>query len=258
VELTKEQKAYYLAIYENRIAVMLAGNKSNNVPQMRNVAMELRKICNHPFLCKGLEDDFIARRISEGKSTLPVDLLVQSSGKMVLVDKLLTKLKAGGHKVLIFSQFTMMLDLLEPYLEGRGHMYERLDGSTPPLERQAAIDRFSSDPNDFVFMLSTKAGGVGITLTSADTTIIFDSDWNPQNDLQAMARCHRIGQTKEVRVYRLITKSTYEQGLFEAANRKYGLDEAILGASMGGDGMAKDPEMDSKKIDNLLKFWRSQ
>ena len=85
----------------------------------------------------------------------------------------------------------MMLDLLEPYLEGRGYMYERLDGSTPALERQAAIDRFANDPEDFVFMLSTKAGGVGITLTSADTTIIFDSDWNPQNDLQAMARCHR-------------------------------------------------------------------
>ena len=125
----------------------------------------------------------------------------------MLLDKLLPKLKADGHRVLIFSQFTKVLDLIEDLIEARGWGYERLDGTVLGSLRQASIDRFS-DPTSasFLFLLSTRAGGVGINLTAADTVIIYDSDWNPQNDIQAMARCHRIGQTKVVQVYKLCTK----------------------------------------------------
>jgi chromodomain-helicase-DNA-binding protein 7 len=199
-------------------------------------------------------------------------------------------------QVLIFSQFKMMLDVIEDYLTACDYPFERIDGDTKQSARQAAIDRFMAvkdrqrsktptsraaspspaaesgeqgsggaaaagssvqkqsaansrglspsaavsgeDDTDgpFVFLLSTRAGGQGITLTSADTVIIYDSDWNPQNDLQAMARCHRIGQEKEVTVYRLVSRNTYEQQLFECSSRKMGLDEAILGfAGSGAD-----------------------
>lgn len=112
----------------------------------------------------------------------------------MLLDKLLPKLKEGGHRVLIFSQMTKCLDLVSDYLKYRGYSHERIDGAIRGEVRQAAIDRFTAEGSDlFAFLLSTRAGGVGINLTAADTCIIFDSDWNPQNDLQAQARCHRIG-----------------------------------------------------------------
>jgi chromodomain-helicase-DNA-binding protein 7 len=155
---------------------------------------------------------------------------VRSSGKLVLVDKLLPKLRAEGHKVLIFSQFVRMLDLLEYLCQGRGYPAERLDGSIHGNKRQAAIDRFSDPKSDsFVFLLSTRAGGVGINLTAADTVIIYDSDWNPQNDAQAQARCHRIGQTKAVKIFRLVTKNTYEEVMLKRAALKLGLERAVLG-----------------------------
>ncbi|CAM6096803.1 unnamed protein product [Calypogeia fissa] len=253
VELTREQRVYYRAIYENAVGVLLKGSQGNNIPSLRNVAMELRKVCNHPLLCDGIEDDLIAKHNSSKDRTDPhivQKLLQNSSGKMVLVDKLLPMLKEAGNRVLIFSQFTMMLDLLEDYLNHKGYSYERIDGKIRGPERQAAIDRYSAKESDiFVFLLSTRAGGLGITLTAADTCLIYDSDWNPQNDLQAMARCHRIGQTKDVRIYRLITRNTYEQKLFECSSRKYGLDEAILGNRLGADA---DVEQ-TVNIESLLK-----
>ena len=145
-----------------------------------------------------------------------------------------SKLKDDGSKVLIFSQFKRVLDILQDYLFLLRLPCERLDGGTAVQKRQDGIDRFNDPEQDsFAFLLSTRAGGVGITLTAADTAIIFDSDWNPQNDLQAMARCHRIGQTKEVKVYRLITNGTYEYELFQSASRKAALDEVLIGG--GGD-----------------------
>ena len=175
---------------------------------------------------------------------------------MTLAAKLLPKLKSQGKKVLIFSQFTIVLDLLEDYLHEMSYEFERLDGSTSQADRQAGIDRFNRDGSGFVYLLSTRAGGMGITLTAADTAVIYDSDWNPQNDLQAMARCHRIGQTKEVKVYRLVTKATYEQSLFETSAKKYGLDEAVLGGGDGADGGAgaKSAKEDAAKINRLLKY----
>ncbi|KAJ7562204.1 hypothetical protein O6H91_03G058800 [Diphasiastrum complanatum] len=257
VELTKEQRAYYRAIYENRISDLLKGSKSNNLPNLRNMAMELRKLCNHPFLCDGLEEDLLSKQRAHGlaltneeENALTQKVLTQSSGKMVLMDKILAMLRGAGRRVLIFSQFTIMLDILEDYLHSKGYSFERIDGNIRGSDRQAAIDRYSAkDSEIFVFLLSTRAGGLGITLTAADTCIIYDSDWNPQNDLQAMARCHRIGQTKDVRIYRLITRNTYEQKLFESSSLKYGLDEAILGSMVHAD---EDLSL-NKNIESLLK-----
>jgi len=280
VELTPEQRNYYRAIYEKQVHVLLEGAKAKHVPQLRNLCMELRKVCNHPFLCDGLESDYgekkrkaLAASAERAKALAvekglaapppppaeptPLELLVGSSGKMTLVAKLLPKLKSQGKKVLIFSQFTIVLDLLEDYLHEMSYEFERLDGSTSQADRQAGIDRFNRDGSGFVYLLSTRAGGMGITLTAADTAVIYDSDWNPQNDLQAMARCHRIGQTKEVKVYRLVTKATYEQSLFETSAKKYGLDEAVLGGGDGADGGgagAKSAKEDAAKINRLLKY----
>jgi SNF2 family DNA or RNA helicase len=134
-------------------------------------------VCNHPFLIKGVEEKETVGKIKEDY----FNAMINSSGKLILLDKLLPKLRAGGHKVLIFSQMIKVLNLLETYLRSRSFPYERLDGGVRGNERQASIDRFCKPGSDrFVFLLCTRAGGVGINLTSADTVIIYDSDWNPQ------------------------------------------------------------------------------
>ncbi|XP_069044794.1 chromodomain-helicase-DNA-binding protein 8-like [Lepisosteus oculatus] len=181
--------------------------------------------------------------------------LVRSAGKLVLIDKLLPKLKAGGHKVLIFSQMVRCLDILEDYLIHKRYLYERIDGRVRGNLRQAAIDRFSRPDSDrFVFLLCTRAGGLGINLTAADTCIIFDSDWNPQNDLQAQARCHRIGQSKAVKVYRLITRNSYEREMFDKASLKLGLDKAVLQSMSGKESNVNGIQQFSKKeIEDLLR-----
>jgi superfamily II DNA or RNA helicase len=263
VEMTADQRAYYKALHESKMHVLLAANSRKNMPNSRNLLMELRHCCNHPFLLTGIQDDFTRRRVEAAAAAVPpvpppgqVELLVSASGKMVLLAKLLPKLKADGHKVLIFSQFKMVLNLLQDLCHAMGWPAERLDGDTTAAERQAGIDRFNDpDGGGFVYLLSTRAGGMGITLTAADTAIIYDSDWNPQQDLQAMARCHRIGQTKSVRVYRLVTRGTYEEAILKAASRKFGLDEALLGAPGDADGAAggPDPLADVARIESLLK-----
>ena len=185
----------------------------------------------------GAEDQIIAEHTERKQFKLDLkdarqndknilEAMVQASGKLVLVDKLLPKLKAGGHKVLIFSQMIRVLDILEDYLIQMRFTYERIDGRIRGELRQEAIDRYSKPDSDrFAFLLCTRAGGLGINLTAADTVIIYDSDWNPQNDLQAQARCHRIGQQKSVKIYRLITRNTYEREMFDKASLKLGLDK---------------------------------
>lgn len=141
-----------------------------------------------------------------------VKALTEASGKLILLYKMLTKLKAQGHRVLIFSQMTRVLDLLEDFFEGHMWRYERLDGTITGSVRQAAIDRFNTPGSDiFAFLLSTRAGGLGINLATADTVVIFDSDWNPHNDIQAFSRAHRIGQQNKVMIYRFVTKATVEE-----------------------------------------------
>ncbi|XP_049327358.1 chromodomain-helicase-DNA-binding protein 9 isoform X4 [Astyanax mexicanus] len=262
VELTNIQKKYYRAILEKNFSFLAKGVGQANVPNLVNTMMELRKCCNHPYLIKGAEEKILEdfREVcSPSAPDFHLQAMVQSAGKLVLIDKLLPKMKAGGHKVLIFSQMVRCLDILEDYLIQRRYLYERIDGRVRGNLRQAAIDRFSKPDSDrFVFLLCTRAGGLGINLTAADTCIIFDSDWNPQNDLQAQARCHRIGQNKAVKVYRLITRNSYEREMFDRASLKLGLDKAVLQSmsgrdnSLGGGGQIQQ-QLSKKEIEDLLR-----
>lgn len=262
VELTPVQKQWYRAIYEKNTSFLSRGGNPNNIPNLMNVMMELRKCCNHPYLNNGVEEI-----LNEGLQTDKErhEMMVKCCGKMVLLDKLLPRLKEGGHKVLIFSQMVRVLDIIEDYLRFLGHAYERLDGNIRGNDRQAAVNRFVKEEyKRFVMLLSTKAGGLGLNLTAADTVVIFDSDWNPQNDLQAQARAHRIGQTHSVKIYRLITRKTYEMHMFHKASLKLGLDKAVLthmrrekeDQKEGISRMNKSKKskaQETKEIDELLK-----
>ncbi|KAG9331034.1 hypothetical protein JZ751_020417 [Albula glossodonta] len=237
----------------------LGANQNSNVPNLLNTMMELRKCCNHPYLITGAEEKIVAE-LREVYDPLAPDFhlqaLVRSAGKLVLLDKLLPRLKAGGHKVLIFSQMVRCLDILEDYLIHKRYLYERIDGRVRGNLRQAAIDRFSKPDSDrFVFLLCTRAGGLGINLTAADTCVIFDSDWNPQNDLQAQARCHRIGQSKAVKVYRLITRNSYEREMLDKASLKLGLDRAVLQSMSGNKDSSVNgiQQFSKKEIEDLLR-----
>lgn len=245
VELTPVQKSYYRAILEKNFTFLNKGTTSQNTPHLLNVMMELRKCCIHPYLIKGAEERIHSETLDN--TIDPHEIMIQASGKLVLLDKLLAKLQVGGHKVLIFSQMTKCLDLLVDYMRLRDYSFERIDGSIRGDLRQAAIDRFC-DPkgNSFIFLLCTRAGGVGINLTAADTVVIFDSDWNPQNDLQAQARCHRIGQEKSVKVYRLLTRGTYEREMFDKAGMKLGLDKAVLQQMRASSSVPLKDEIDSE------------
>lgn len=259
VELTNVQKKYYRAILERNFQFLTKGNTSANVPNLMNTMMELRKCCIHPFLISGAEEQIMNEyRILKPDSTnIQLDALVQASGKLVLIDKLLPRLKADGHRVLIFSQMVRCLDILEDYLCQKRYPFERIDGRVRGNMRQAAIDRFSKPDSDrFAFLLCTRAGGLGINLTAADTVIIFDSDWNPQNDLQAQARCHRIGQSKMVKVYRLICRNTYEREMFDKASLKLGLDRAVLqsmNTQKGATGVMGETGLSKKEVEDLLR-----
>ncbi|XP_038075148.1 helicase SRCAP-like isoform X2 [Patiria miniata] len=147
-------------------------------------------------------------------------LIQYDCGKLQALDVLLRKLKAGDHRVLIFTQMTRMLDVLEAFLNYHGHIYVRLDGTTKVEQRQFLMDRFNMDKRIFCFILSTRSGGLGINLTGADTVVFYDSDWNPTMDAQAQDRCHRIGQTRDVHIYRLISEMTVEENILKKANQK--------------------------------------
>ncbi|KAI9138275.1 P-loop containing nucleoside triphosphate hydrolase protein [Paraphysoderma sedebokerense] len=190
----------------------------NNL-HLNNMAMQLRKVCNHPYL-------FDSNLFIDHETT---EEIVQASGKMMLLSQLLPALFQRGHKVLIFSQMTKILDILEDWISQLTEWkYCRLDGSVKHADRKESIKLFNSDPEYKIFLLSTRAGGLGINLTSADTVIIFDSDWNPQMDLQAQDRVHRIGQTRPVMVYRLVTANTVEQKMIERATSKRRLEKLII------------------------------
>ncbi|XP_064456046.1 lymphoid-specific helicase-like [Ornithodoros turicata] len=185
----------------------------------RNLLMDLRKICSHPYLLRcPLEDGLIPRD----------EALVQASGKLRLLDAMLLQLRKRGHKVLLFSQMTRMLDLLEEYCALRNFQYCRLDGDTRSEDRIDQIRSFNGDSRMFIFLLSTRAGGLGLNLTAADTVVLFDSDWNPQSDAQASARCHRIGQTRPVVIYRLVVRGTVDQRMVELATAKRKLERLIM------------------------------
>ncbi|KAH8919822.1 hypothetical protein BT69DRAFT_1223652 [Atractiella rhizophila] len=157
--------------------------------------------------------------------------LILDSGKLARLDKLLHELKGGGHRVLIYFQMTKMIDLMEEYLSFRHYRYLRLDGSSTISERRDMVMDWQTRPDIFIFLLSTRAGGLGINLTAADTVVFYDSDWNPSNDSQAMDRAHRLGQTKQVTVYRLITKGTIDERIVQLARTKKSVQDAVVGSS---------------------------
>lgn len=194
-------------------------NRETSRKSFQNLMMQLRLACNSPYLFyyPWTVDDSLDNRI------------VTQSGKMILLDKLCGELIKGGHKILIFSQFTKMLDILQDWLYYlKKWKFCRIDGSTAQVDRQQEIEVFNKDPSYKVFLLSTRSGGLGINLTAADTVILFDSDWNPQQDLQAMDRVHRIGQTRPVIVYRLATAGTVEEKLLERASSKRRLEHLVI------------------------------
>jgi len=218
VDMTSVQRQYYKWILTKNYSALRRGNKGS-VSSFINVVMELKKCCNHATLVKPLENP-------QGDS---LNQLIKSSGKLLLLDKLLVRLKETGHRVLIFSQMVRMLDIIAEYLQIRRFAFQRLDGSIKGDMRKQALDHFNAESsNDFCFLLSTRAGGLGINLATADTVIIFDSDWNPQNDLQAQARAHRIGQKNQVMIYRLVTKNSVEEDIIERAKRKMVLDHLVI------------------------------
>ncbi|KAI9839979.1 MAG: hypothetical protein M1819_000171 [Sarea resinae] len=221
VELSDVQLEYYKNILTRNYEALNQGAKGPK-QSLLNIVMELKKASNHPFMFPNAEERILAG--SQRREDL-LKALITSSGKMMLLDQLLTKLKKDNHRVLIFSQMVTMLDILGEYLHLRGHQFQRLDGTIPAGPRRMAIDHFNApDSNDFCFLLSTRAGGLGINLMTADTVILFDSDWNPQADLQAMARAHRIGQKKPVSIYRLVSKETIEEEVLERARNKLMLE----------------------------------
>ncbi|KAL9982147.1 hypothetical protein ACROYT_G010956 [Oculina patagonica] len=230
----------YLSRCNNRNAATSTSAPTTVVSvRMTNIMMQLRKCCNHPYLIEcPVEQETLLRKVDEE--------LVTSCGKMLLLDRMMPELKQRGHKVLLFSQMTRMMDILEDYCILRDYGYCRLDG-------QMKMRKFDADPSVFVFLLSTRAGGLGLNLAVADTVIIYDSDWNPQMDLQAQDRCHRIGQTKPVVVYRFVTANTIDQKIVERASAKRKLEKMIIhkGKFKGNQDTAV---LDSNELRELLEM----
>ncbi|SCU98320.1 LAFA_0G17106g1_1 [Lachancea sp. 'fantastica'] len=226
VGMTKMQVQWYKSLLEKDLdAVNGAVGKREGNTRLLNIVMQLRKCCNHPYLFEGAEP---------GPPFTTDEHLIYNAGKMIVLDKLLKKKKEAGSRVLVFSQMSRLLDILEDYCFFREYEYCRIDGSTSHEERIEAIDQFN-EPNSkkFIFLLTTRAGGLGINLVTADTVVLYDSDWNPQADLQAMDRAHRIGQKKQVHVYRFVTENAIEEKVIERAAQKLRLDQLVIQQGVG-------------------------
>uniref|UniRef100_A0A8C3UNZ4 Chromodomain helicase DNA binding protein 1 n=1 Tax=Catharus ustulatus TaxID=91951 RepID=A0A8C3UNZ4_CATUS len=222
MEMSALQKQYYKWILTRNYKALSKGSKGSTSGFL-NIMMELKKCCNHCYLIKPPDDNEFYNKQEA------LQHLIRSSGKLILLDKLLIRLRERRNRVLIFSQMVRMLDILAEYLKYRQFPFQRLDGSIKGELRKQALDHFNAEGSeDFCFLLSTRAGGLGINLASADTVVIFDSDWNPQNDLQAQARAHRIGQKKQVNIYRLVTKGSVEEDILERAKKKMVLDHLVI------------------------------
>ncbi|XP_075764199.1 chromodomain-helicase-DNA-binding protein 3 isoform X2 [Pelodiscus sinensis] len=246
VELSPMQKKYYKYILTRNFEALNSRGGGNQV-SLLNIMMDLKKCCNHPYLfpVAAMESPKLPSGAYEGGA------LIKSSGKLMLLQKMLRKLKEQGHRVLIFSQMTKMLDLLEDFLDYEGYKYERIDGGITGTLRQEAIDRFNAPgAQQFCFLLSTRAGGLGINLATADTVIIFDSDWNPHNDIQAFSRAHRIGQANKVMIYRFVTRASVEERITQVAKRKMMLTHLVVRPGLG----SKAGSMSKQELDDILKF----
>uniref|UniRef100_G1L8H4 Chromodomain helicase DNA binding protein 3 n=1 Tax=Ailuropoda melanoleuca TaxID=9646 RepID=G1L8H4_AILME len=263
VELSPMQKKYYKYILTRNFEALNSRGGGNQV-SLLNIMMDLKKCCNHPYLfpVAAMESPKLPSGAYEGGA------LIKASGKLMLLQKILRKLKEQGHRVLIFSQvtrqfpeakwgaregelMTKMLDLLEDFLDYEGYKYERIDGGITGALRQEAIDRFNAPgAQQFCFLLSTRAGGLGINLATADTVIIFDSDWNPHNDIQAFSRAHRIGQANKVMIYRFVTRASVEERITQVAKRKMMLTHLVVRPGLG----SKAGSMSKQELDDILKF----
>ena len=228
------QKMLYERMLSDRTLLTEGGTRG-----LQNKLMQLRKICNHPYLF-------------DERAGYDIDnLMVRAAGKFALLDSILPKLMATGHRVLMFSQMTSLMDILGYYFQLRGHKFLRLDGGTKQEERRERMAQWNEAESEyFIFILSTRAGGLGLNLQTADTVILFDSDWNPQADLQAMDRAHRIGQKKRVLVLRLVTAHSIEERILETATRKLDMDQKVIGA--GNFNNSNEPRDRRKILEQLL------
>ncbi|KAG6739227.1 hypothetical protein POTOM_056818 [Populus tomentosa] len=266
VELSSKQKEYYKAILTRNYQILT--RRGGAQISLINVVMELRKLCCHPYMLEGVEPD-----IEDTNESFKQ--LVETSGKLQLLHKMMVRLKEQGHRVLIYSQFQHMLDLLEDYCTHKKWTYERIDGKVGGAERQIRIDRFNAkNSSRFCFLLSTRAGGLGINLATADTVIIYDrlsvfifcfsipissdnekagtmemsvDDWNPHADLQAMARAHRLGQTNKVMIYRLITRGTIEERMMQMTKKKMVLEHLVV-------GRLKAQNINQEELDDIIRY----
>ncbi|KAJ0980823.1 hypothetical protein J5N97_009078 [Dioscorea zingiberensis] len=226
VELSSIQAEYYRAMLTKNYQILRNVGKGGGHQSMLNIVMQLRKVCNHPYLIPGTEPE-------SGSMDFLQEMRIKASGKLTLLHSMLKSLNKEGHRVLIFSQMTKLLDILEDYLtiEYGPKTFERVDGSVSVADRQAAIARFNQDKTRFVFLLSTRSCGLGINLATADTVIIYDSDFNPHADIQAMNRAHRIGQSNILLVYRLVVRASVEERILQLARKKLMLDQLFVNKS---------------------------
>ncbi|KAF2095250.1 hypothetical protein NA57DRAFT_44994 [Rhizodiscina lignyota] len=219
-----QAKLYKQLVNHNKLIVSDGKGGKTGMRGLSNMLMQLRKLCNHPFVFEEVED-----QINPGRGTN--DTLWRTAGKFELLDRVLPKFHATGHRVLMFFQMTAIMNIMEDFLRLRGISYLRLDGSTKSEDRSELLRLFNApDSPYFMFLLSTRAGGLGLNLQTADTVIIYDSDWNPHQDLQAQDRAHRIGQKNEVRILRLITSNSVEEKILERANFKLDMDGKVIQA----------------------------
>ena len=240
-ELSSWQKELYKQI--SRRAASEESNM-NSGPQGRglnNAVMQLRKVCNHPYL-------FSPQGYHINQN------IIRSSTKVELLDRMLPKLRAAGHRVLLFTQMTAVMTILEDYFAYRSYLSLRLDGSTPAEEREKRMYKFNApDSPYFIFLLSTRAGGLGLNLTAANTVIIFDSDWNPMMDLQAQDRAHRIGQRSDVSVFRMISRSPVEEKILSRATEKLNMSELVVEAGkFDKTSVENDNSLERKKMMEVL------
>ncbi|KAK9267097.1 hypothetical protein L1049_009515 [Liquidambar formosana] len=226
VELSSIQAEYYRAMLTKNYQILRNIGKGVAQQSMLNIVMQLRKVCNHPYLIPGTEPE-------SGSVEFLHEMRIKASAKLTLLHSMLKVLYKEGHRVLLFSQMTKLLDILEDYLtfEFGPKTFERVDGSVSVADRQAAITRFNQDKSRFVFLLSTRSCGLGINLATADTVIIYDSDFNPHADIQAMNRAHRIGQSKRLLVYRLVVRASVEERILQLAKKKLMLDQLFVNKS---------------------------
>ncbi|RLN10950.1 hypothetical protein BBO99_00004325 [Phytophthora kernoviae] len=247
VGMSEMQKALYKSLLLRDMNTITGQTNGVSKSALQNIVMQLRKCCGHPYLFEGQED----------RSLDPLgEHVVENCGKMVLMDKLLKKLQQRGSRVLIFTQMTRVLDIMEDFSRMRQYDYCRIDGQTSYEDRESSIDEYNR-PNSskFLFLLSTRAGGLGINLYTADVVILYDSDWNPQADLQAQDRAHRIGQKKEVNVYRLVTADSVEEKIIERAQQKLKLDAMVV---QQGRLQEKQTKLTKNDMLEMIRFGADQ